>query len=196
MTESADWDRWRGSWQTQEPTSHELDDATARFHRATQREAVIRVIEWAIVVLAVVFPVVAIRHAANLLEATLGMGAAIIVLGVAAFRAWHGRAERAALGASTREFDDAVRSLRGAELRFVRYLWFVLGVEGVFAAVWWYGGLEVHHNPLGPIAIAMLWVPLLLVAMALAWSVRLRADALRELASLAGRETAVPTSDG
>ena len=89
MTATTDWDQWRGSWQTRAPTSEDVDSAVSRFEHAMQRYAVMRVIEWAIVVLAVVFPLLAIRHAANAVEATLGIGAAAIVLGVAAFRGWN-----------------------------------------------------------------------------------------------------------
>jgi hypothetical protein len=135
----------------------------------------------------VVFPLAAIRHAANAVEATLGIGAVVIVVGVAAFRGWNRHAEHTALGASVREFDDAARSLRRAELRFALFLWLVLGVECAFAAVWWYGGIEVHHGALTPIAIGMLWVPLAVVVLTLVWSIRLRATARRELDRLDAR---------
>lgn len=190
MTELTDWDGWRGSWQTQEPTSQELHEALARFQRAKRRDSIIRVIEWGIIVLAVAFPIVAVRHAANFIEATLGIGTAVVVLGGSAFRAWNRRAERTALGASVREFDDALRSLCRAELRFVRFLWFVLAVEGVFATVWWYGGLAVHDLGFAPVAIAMLWLPLAIVVATLIWSLRLNAAARRELDALAVRESA------
>jgi hypothetical protein len=188
MTETTEWGQWRGSWQTRAPTSEELDGAMTRFERAMRRYRVMRVAEWAIVVLAVVFPLLAIRHAADAVEATLGIGAAVIVLSVAVFRSWNRHAERVALGTSAREFDEAVRTVRYVELRFTRFLWLVLGVEGVFAAVWWYGGLEVHHGILTSIAVWMLWVPLAVVVVTLAWSVRLRARAKRELAALAVRD--------
>jgi hypothetical protein len=195
MTDTTDWDLWRGSWQTQQPTSLDLDEAMARFEHARRRDSTIRVIEWVIVGLAVVFPIVAMRHAANLIEATLGIGAAIIVLGVAALRHWNRRAERTALGASARDFDHAVRSMRLAEFRFVRFLWLVLGLEGVFATVWWYGGIAAHHSVFAPIAFAMLWLPLTVVAATMIWSVRLRADALRELSALRLRETTRTSDD-
>ena len=195
MTETTDWDQWRGSWQTRAPTSQDLDSAMTQFERAMRRDAVMRGIEWAIVVSAVVFPLFAIRHAANAVEATLGIGAAVIVLGIAVFRGWNRYAERVALGTSAREFDEAARSLHHAELRFARFLWLVLGVEGVFAAVWWYGGIEIHHGALTPIAVWMLWVPLAVVVVTLAWSVRLRAGAKRELAALAVRSGAALEND-
>jgi len=183
MTETTDWTRWRGSWQTRGPTPEELTTAVTRFHRAKRRAGILLAIEWAIVGLAVVFPVMAMRHAANAAEAALGIGAIVIVLGVAGFRARNRRAERHALGTSGREFEDAVRSLRQAELRFVRFLWLVLGVEGVFAAAWWYGGMKVHHSPLSAIAVGMLWLPLLIVAITLGWSIRLRNTATREISA-------------
>ena len=181
MTETSDWEQWRSSWQTQTPTPRELDDAIARFERAKRRDSILHIIEWAVVALGAAFPVVAMFHAANFIEAVLGSGAATIVLGVAAFREWHRRGERTALGASVQEFDDAVRVLRRTELRFVRFLWLVLAVEGVFAGVWWYGGINVHHDVSSPLAVGMLWLPLLVVAVTLVWSIRLRADARREL---------------
>jgi len=196
MTETTEWDQWRGSWQTREPTSDELKESMARFRRATRRDSTIRAIEWVITVLAIVFPLVAMRHAANVIEATLGIGALLIVTSVASFRAWNRRAERTALGSSAREFDDAVRALRRAELKFVRFIWLVLGVEGAFAGVWWYGGLAVHHSALSPVAVGMLWIPLLLVVMTLVWSARLKSDAMRELEALAHREPAASAVDG
>ena len=98
-------------------------------------------------------------------------------------------------GTSAREFDEAARSLHHAELRFARFLWLVLGVEGVFATVWWYGGIEIHHGALTPIAVWMLWVPLAVVVVTLAWSVRLRAGAKRELAALTVRASAAREND-
>jgi len=196
MTETTDWAQWRGSWQAPTSESRDLDDAMARFHRAKRRESIVRVVEWAVVVLAVAFPLVAMRHAANPIEGALGIGAVLITVGVAAFRSWRRRSERRALAESTREFDDAVRALSRAELRFVRFLWLVLAVEGVFATVWWYGGLEVHHEMFSPIAVAMLWIPLAIVAVALGWSIRLRGHALRDLAGLSAREIAAREVDG
>ena len=185
MTETTDWEQWRSSWQRQTPTPRELDEAIARFERANRRDTTLRVIEWVVVALGVVFPVAAMGHAANVIEAVLGIGATAIVLGVAAFREWNRRAERTALGTSAQEFDDAVRALRRLELRFVRVLWLVLAVEGVFAAVWWYGGISVHHDVISPVAVGMLWLPLIVVAATLVWSIRLRASARRELDALA-----------
>jgi len=174
MTETTDWEQWRSSWQAQIPTRRELDEAIARFERAKRRDTTLRVIEWAVVALGVAFPVAAMGHAANLIEAVLGIGATAIVLGVAGFREWDRRAERTALGSSALDFDEAVRALRRLELRFVRFLWLVLAVEGVFAAVWWYGGINVHHDVLSPVAIGMLWLPLIVVAVTVVWSIRLR----------------------
>ena len=196
MTRTNEWDDWRGAWHTSGSTPRELDAAMTRFDQAKRRDSILRVVEWTVVALAVVFPLVAMRHAANVVEATLGIGAVAIVLMVASFRAWNRRAESAALGASARHFDDAVRSLRRAELRFVRFLWLVLGVEGAFASAWWYGGIEVHHDVLAPIAVTMLWLPLSVVALTLAWSMRLYADARRELAAPAGREGVADEADG
>ena len=190
MTETTDWEQWRSSWQTQTPTRRELDAAVARFERAKRRETTLRVIAWTVVALGVAFPIAAMSHAANLVEAVLGIGAAAIVLSVAAFREWNRRAARAALGASVQEFDDAVRDLHRMELRFVHFLWLVLVVEGVFAAVWWYGGIAVHHDVLSLVAVGMLWLPLIVVAATVVWSIRLRATARRELDALA----AIPRS--
>ena len=188
MIDPTDWDRWRGSWQQPELGSIELEEAMARFQRAKRREATVRVAEWTIVAVAIAFPIAAMRHAANALEATLGIGAVVVVLGIAIFRAWNRRAERAALGTSAREFDSAVRGLRLAELRFVRFLWLVLGLEGVFFAIWWYGGLAIHDGWTSLLAIGSLWLPLLGAALVLVWSLRLRADALRELTALRSKE--------
>jgi hypothetical protein len=195
MTETTDWNQWRGSWQTRGPSPEELTSTVLRFHHAKRRAEIIQVIEWAMVTLAAVFPLAAIRHAANLTEGVLGIGAVAIVVSVAAFRARNRRAERVALGTSAREFDVAVRSLRQAELRFVRFLWLVLGVEGVFAAVWWAGGIEAHHSALSPIALGMLWLPLVVVAVALGWSISLRAAAKRELAASAFRAGTAPETN-
>src|SRR5262245_42010521 len=106
MTELTEWDGWRDSWQTHEPTSRELNEAIARFQRAKRRDSIVRVVEWVIIALAVAFPILALRHAANLVEATLGISTAVVVLGVSVFRRWNRRAERTALAASVREFDD------------------------------------------------------------------------------------------
>lgn len=196
MTETTDWNQWRGSWQTRGPTSEELTSAVARFRRAKRRAAGLRILEWTIVVLAVAFPVAAMRHAANVMEAALGIGAIAIVAGVAGFRAWNQRAERHALGTSAREFEEAARALHQAELRFVRFLWLVLSVESFFAAVWWYGGMEVHHDALAVLAIVMLWVPLLIVVATLTWSIRLWTEARRELATLAAHDREPEPIDG
>jgi len=184
MTETTDWSEWRSAWRTRPASPDDLAEARARFSAATRRATIIHAIEWVMTALAIGFPLVAIRHAANLVEAGLGIGAVAIVAGVSAFRGWNRRAENNVLAASARAFDDAVRSLRRAELHFTRFLWLVLGVESVFAGVWWYGGIEVHHDPLTPIAIGMLWVPLLVAVVVLAWSIRLHARAKRELANL------------
>lgn len=127
----------------------------------------------------------ALVHAANALEAALG-----IVVGAGICGAWLGwraldRREQRAPDATTVEHLSRAAGVRRGRKRLAEFVIVVLALDLVFLVPWWVIGTRVHARRITSAgAIGTMWLPLLVMALVLLWAVRTRRHAARELARL------------
>jgi hypothetical protein len=153
--------------------------------RARRAEALTGAAELLVVLAALGGIGLALRHAADALEATLGVSVAVAIAVMWVLRVLAHRREIDVVGSSATNYVAALRSFRARQLRFVHFAWAVLALELVFLAPWWAGGITAHRARLGdPIALVSLWLPLATMAGFAAWTARLRHAADAELRRL------------
>jgi len=181
---TTEWDDWRDAWGS-------LTDAAPDPRIEAQKVAVILRRQRAIVrgerlssAALVLIVAGALNHAASPLELTLGVGAMCIVAASLAFQEWRRTRERSAIISAPTEFVATMRSIRRSQLRFARSLGTSLAAEMLFFAVWWYGGLGLHHSLMSTVVLATLWLPVLVFAALAPWAWTLHRTARDDLRRL------------
>jgi hypothetical protein len=187
-----DWDALRAEW------LYNADAASGtavveRQMRAARRGAFgEEVIGSGIAAAAVAFVALALRHAANPLEAALG-----IVVGAAICFIWLrrrdlARQEQRSLEERAADYLRIIRVVRQRQARLAQFIWAVIALDLVFLIPWWVIGSRVHSRRLGDIgSIETMWLPLLGMALLGAWAARMRRRALREAAAIARMQRSV-----
>ena len=181
-----DWEALRNSWESAEPTAGG-PEALALVRRARRGEAFAALAELVLVLVAIGGIALALRHAADTLELTLGVSAGAAIVGAWALGAITRSREAKAVASSASDYASALRRLRTRQLRVVHSTWVVLALELAFLAPWWAGGIGPHRGRLGdPVALASLWLPLAAMLGLAAWSARFRRRLVAELRRLEG----------
>ena len=175
------WSELRSDWRAigHGPTA---DQARAQVRRANRRLAMART---SIVLVAIAGIAAALSHAANTLEALLGLGA-----GVALALAWVAaviadRRTDAIIAETGERYAAARASILQAQLRVVRFVWIVLGTLLVFLVPWWIGGFAAHGDGmLSAIGLYAFWLPAAGIVALLRWTIARARSAGREVAAL------------
>jgi hypothetical protein len=181
---TTEWDEWRETWHGAASDAPDAEIHRKALDAVLRRQRSVVVAERAASVALVAIVVAALRHAAAPFELVLGIGVIAIVATSAAFQEWRRVREQSALTTAASQYVATVRALRRSQIRFARLLWSMLGVEIVFFLVWWYGGLGLHHSLVTPIALATVWLPLVMFGVLSRWALTLRRTAREDLERL------------
>lgn len=182
-----DWERWRAAW-TQPPIG-DLNAAARRAVHARRRMRVLAVVEFLIVAAVVSVIVAAVRHAANPFEIVLAVGAAASSIWALAGQIATRRAEARLLAASLADYPGMLMALRRREIGVSRLTMLVVGALLAFLVLWWSAGWTHHRGQaFAPMTIGLFWVPLTGALGLLAWSLRIRKAARRQLEQLSQRD--------
>lgn len=181
---TTEWDEWRETWHGAPGDASDAEIQRKALDAVLRRQRTVVVAERASSVALVVIVVAALRHAAAPFELVLGIGVIAIVAASATFQEWRRVREQIALTTTASQYVAAVRALRRSQIRFARLLWSMLGVEIVFFAVWWYGGLGIHHSLMTPIALVTVWLPLVVFGVLARWALTLRRTAREDIEQL------------
>jgi hypothetical protein len=187
MTTTSDWERWSDRWRAEGVSDAELAAMVDRVARARRSMALVGVASLAVVVVALAVIAAALRHAANVFEAALG-----VVVGLGIVAAWVADARNARSSwsrpdASLDEYLRVRQALCLRRMRLARLVWVVAALDFVFLVPWWIGGFKVHGFGFHPLQILTLWLPLAVITALVAWAVRSYAAARVEEALLRER---------
>lgn len=177
-----DWEQWQAEWQRAADAEAVALHARQQIGKARRQIVVARLIEGAVAGAAILITAAALRHAANPVEAALGLvvGSCIAALWIQRLRL---RArEDAAVAASSAQHLAALGQVKHQEIRLAHFIWIVLVLELAFLTPWWVIGTRVHHRSLAnPGSWMTVWMPLLGMLALFVWSWRLRRRARAEL---------------
>lgn len=182
MTDAEDsWSELRSAWKSGTPDDG-VRVARAAVSRAMRRSLVART---GLVVFAVAITGGALVHAANPLEAALGL-----ITGVAIAAAWWvsattDRRTQAVLAEPAEDYRELRAEILRAQIRFFRFVWLVLALQLVFLVPWWIGGISAHRGEglFGSLMLVAFWLPLAGMVMLFGWTVRRSQLAARELST-------------
>ena len=181
---TTEWDDLRETWHGAAGDAPDAEIQRKALDAILRRQRGVVLAERAASLALLAIVVAALRHAASPFELALGIGVIAIVAASAAFQEWRRMREQIALTTASSQYVATVRAIRRSQIRFARLLWSMLGVELVFFAVWWYGGLGLHHSLMTPIALATVWLPLVTFGVLARWALKLRRTAREDLERL------------
>jgi hypothetical protein len=180
-----DWDAVRAEWLRTADAASAIASAQRQMVLAKRGARVSQAVEALVAIVALAFVGLALRHAANALEAALG-----VVVGVLIGVAWWRRRsllreEQRSLEATGIDHLRLARIIRGRQVRLAEFIWIVIALDLVFLIPWWVIGSRVHSRRLSDIgSIETMWLPLLGMAFLAAWAGRARSRAIRDLDGL------------
>jgi hypothetical protein len=173
---------WKDDWQRTTDSPAASREVSRRLARARLESIVVRIIEGAVAMSALGLVALALMHAANALEAGLGLfvGLAISVIWIQ-----RGRIrirEQEGDIASAVEYLLVLRRARRQRIRLAEFVWVVVILDLVFLIPWWIIGARFHHNGLtDPATWVSMWLPIVgLIALCL-WALGVWRSARREL---------------
>ena len=179
-----EWDDWGARWRADRQPAMQLDEVLGGVARARRSLLLTRALSLAIAVSALGVIAVALRHAGNPVEATLGL-----VVGAAIAAAWFADAANrrrsiASDYAAATDHPQFRREVCLRQLRFVRLGWTIVVLDLVFLVPWWIGGLRVHGFGFHVAQIASMWLPVAVMTTFVLWTRRTRRRARAELEAL------------
>ena len=141
-----DWESLREDWQQPGSSPAAVLTAFELLWRARRNLLLTWVAETVIVVSSLFFVVMALRHAANPLIATLG-----VIVSVGNVVAWAQRIvlrrrEQKSESAASADYLADMRRLRVRQARLAEFVWVVLTLEFSFFIPWWVIGSRVHSR--------------------------------------------------
>lgn len=177
-----DWQHWHDTW-TMPAVSQPAEPVVQRWIGwARRRLFVTWMIETAVGAGSLGLIAIALRHAANQLEAALGISVGAIIALVWARSIMIRRDEHASDAQSSVEYLAAIRRVRARQLRLAWFIWVGLTLELVFLIPWWVIGSRVHSRSITDIASWLtVWLPVAGFIALYAWSLRLGRRARREM---------------
>jgi hypothetical protein len=174
---------WTDTWQRTTESPAATREVSRRLVRARLENIVVRIIEGAVAVSAVVLVALALMHAANAFEACLGVfvGAAIVAIWIQRGRIR--RREQSADVATSVEYLLVLRRACQQRKRLAEFVWIVVVLDVIFLIPWWIIGSRYHHRGFTDSGnwISM-WLPLLGFIALSFWAFRVWRSARRELA--------------
>jgi len=123
----------------------------------------------------------ALRHAANVFEAALGLVVAVGIAAVWLLDAINRGSAAEKVEAPADEYRATRRALCIRQVRFARLGWVVVSLDLAFLFPWWIGGIPVHGAGFHVRQILTMWLPLALMAAFVLWTIALRNRARAEL---------------
>jgi hypothetical protein len=177
-----DWDMLRAEWLRTTDAASVVVSAERQMRMARRSALVAKIIEAGIAGAGTTLVGLALMHAANRVEAALG-----IVVGALIGMAWLkrrdlARDEQRALEATRPDCLAMMRALRNRQARLAQFVWLILALDLAFLIPWWVIGSRVHSRRLSDLgSIETMWIPLLGMALLTAWAARSRARAMRDL---------------
>jgi hypothetical protein len=173
---------WKDDWQRATDSPAASREVSRRLARARLESIVVRIIEGAVAMSALGLVALALMHAANALEAGLGLfvGLAISVIWIQRGRIRLREQEGDA--ASAVEYLRVLRRARHQRIRLAEFVWVVVILDLVFLIPWWIIGTRFHHRGLTDAATwVSMWLPIVgLIALCL-WALGVWRSARREL---------------
>jgi len=176
--QDTDWESLQQEWQQVGSSPAAVMTAFERLPRARRSLLFTRVAETVIVVSSLFFVLMALRHAANPLVATLG-----VMVSVGNVVAWGQRVvlrrrERKSESAASADYLAAIRRLRVRQVRLAEFVWVVLTMELAFFIPWWVIGSRVHSRRITDVgSLLTMWLPIVVMLALYVWAFRLRARA-------------------
>jgi hypothetical protein len=185
MTGSDDWRRWSETWQEAGRMDSAMPQVLERIRRARRMLALTAALETVLVLVAVGGLGAALWHATDAADAILGACVAAAIIGAWIYHILARRREAESTTGTATEYVAIMRRFYRRQLAFVRFVWVVLALEGVFLARWWSGGLTAHRGDLvEPLAIVSLWCPLAAMMGLTVWTIRVHQSARSTLRRL------------
>jgi hypothetical protein len=188
---NVDWDALRAEWLRSGDAASAIASAQRQMNVGRRGALVAQAIEAGIAVVGLTLVGLALRHAANRLEAGLGI---VVAIGICAAWLWRrelARQEQRSLEAGSVDHLRLVRAVRRRQARLAEFIWAIVALDLMFLIPWWVIGARVHSRRLSDVgAIETMWLPLLGMALLVAWAARLRTRAVRDLGQLDPRITA------
>jgi hypothetical protein len=173
---------WKDVWQRTTESPAASREVSRRLARARRERIVVRIIEGAVAIGALGLVALALVHAANALEAALGL---VVGLAISAIWIQRGRIrlhEQEGDVASTVEYLGVLRRARQQRKRLAEFVWIVVILDFVFLIPWWIIGSRFHHRSLtdGATWISM-WLPILGFISLCLWALRVWRSARLEM---------------
>jgi hypothetical protein len=181
---NGDWDRWSDSWRGERVTEPELATLIERTARARRAIVGVRVLSFAVTMLALATVAAALHHAASTLELVLGFAVAIGICAAWIIDWANQRGAHAYADVPRTEYLLLRRALCVRRIRFARLVWTVAALDLLFLFPWWAGGMRYHGFGFHLVHFTSLWGPLALILGAVIVAARIRAAAVVELASI------------
>jgi hypothetical protein len=188
MMATDEWAEWEQHWRGARTSPADLDVMIARTRRARRGLWLMRRLSTVLALVALAVVGAALRHAANGVEATLGI---VVSIGIVAVWIADGVNQRSAadrVEAPEEEYRAVRRALCIRQMRFATLGWIVAALDIVFLVPWWIGGFTVHGVGFHMTQLISLWGPLALIVGFLSWVTTLRRRARVELARVAERD--------
>jgi hypothetical protein len=174
MTErDGEWETWQRAWLSapDAPPDGSLSDPAPSLRAARHWAMLAELVQAVVAVGGLGLLGIAMRHAANVGEAALGLSVGLTIALTWGAHIAARRGEAPALAADAVGFLAHRRAMRHRQLRLVRFVWTVLTLDLVFCGWWWAGGIAIHRHALSsPIVVATLWIPLVAMGALAAWS--------------------------
>lgn len=153
---------WTDTWQRTTESPAATQEVSRRLARARLESIAVRIVEGAVAVSALVLVALALMHAANAVEAGLGL---FVGLAISAIWIQRGRIrfrEQAGGDASSVQYLLVLRRTRQQRKRLAEFVWIVVVLDFVFLVPWWVIGSRFHHRSFTDAAnwISM-WLPIL-----------------------------------
>lgn len=185
MTRPAnDWPEWEEIWRADHTSATRLKELVERTRRARRGLVVMRLLPTALALVALVVVALALGHAGNVFEITLGV---IVAIGIATVWNMDRTNHRQAAEKVDAPFEEYVatrRELCVRRIAFAQLAWIVTALDLVFLVPWWIGGLKVHGAGFHATQVLTIWGPLALMTGVVWWTARLRRRARSELTLL------------
>jgi hypothetical protein len=173
---------WKDVWQRTTDSPAASREVSRRLARARRESIVVRIIEGAVAISALGLVALALVHAANALEAALGL---FVGLAISAIWIQRGRIrlnEQEGDVASTVEYLGLLRRARHQRKRLAEFVWIVVILDLVFLIPWWIIGSRFHHRGLTDAATWFsMWLPILGFMALCLWALRVWRSARREV---------------
>jgi hypothetical protein len=183
MTErTADWERWQEEWKRGGSSQATVTAGLRQTAKARRGLFISWLIESAIGSASLLLVILALQHAANALEAGLGLAVGLGISIAWVQRILLRRREHASETAASDDYLVAIRKLRRRQMRLAQFVWIVVTLDFVFLIPWWVIGSRVHSRRLTDLgSVLIMWVPIVGFIALFVWSFRLRRNAELEM---------------